>query len=54
MIYGIHHHWPWKEILHLAVCIAAMSLSDHSSTNGMRDIQQCLELQKFGFRQLKL
>ena len=54
MIYGIHQNWSWEKIVRLAVCIAAMSLSEQSSTNGMKDIQQCLELQKFGFRQLKI
>ncbi|CAF1404303.1 unnamed protein product, partial [Adineta steineri] len=54
MIYGIHQQWPLDKTLHLAVCIAAMSLSHESSTDGMKDIEQCLNLQKYGFRQLKI
>ena len=52
MIYGFHEQWPLEKTLHLAVCVAAMSLSDESSTNGVRTIEQCLNLQKFGFRTL--
>ncbi|CAF1416040.1 unnamed protein product [Adineta steineri] len=54
MIYGIHQQWSLDKTLHLAVCIAAMSLSHESSTDGMKDIEQCLDLQKYGFRQLKI
>lgn len=54
MIYGIHEQWTFDKTLQLAVCVAAMSLSDESSTNGMKNIQQCLDLQKFGYRTLKI
>ncbi|CAF3888156.1 unnamed protein product [Adineta steineri] len=54
LIYGIHQQWSLDKTLHLAVCIAAMSLSHESSTDGMKDIEQCLNLQKYGFRRLKI
>ena len=54
MIYGIHQRWPLEKTLDLAVCVAAMSLSDQTSTDGMKDIPQCLDLQKFGFRPLNV
>ncbi|CAF1506066.1 unnamed protein product, partial [Adineta steineri] len=40
--------------LNLPICIDAMSLSHESSTDGMKDIEQCLNLQKYGFRRLKI
>ncbi|CAF1010395.1 unnamed protein product [Didymodactylos carnosus] len=54
IIYGIHQQWTFDKTLQLAVCVAAMSLSDESSTDGIKNIQQCLDLQRFGFRKLNI
>ncbi|CAF3519835.1 unnamed protein product [Rotaria sp. Silwood1] len=52
MIYGIHEQWPLDKTLRLAVCIGGMSLSDETSCGGMKTIDECLQLEKFGFRKL--
>lgn len=52
LIYGIHEGWPWDKTLRLAVCVGAMSLSDETACGGMKSIEECLQLEKFGFRQL--
>ncbi|CAF4078446.1 unnamed protein product [Rotaria sordida] len=52
MIYGIHEQWPLDKTLHLAVCVGAMSLSDETSCGGMKTIDECIQLEKFGFRKL--
>ena len=54
MIYGIHEQWSVDKTLQLAVCVAAMSLSDESSTGGIKSIQQCLDLQNFDYRTLTI
>ena len=54
MIYGIHEQWSFEKTLQLAICVAAMSLSDESSTGGMKSIEQCLDLEKFGCRTLTI
>ncbi|CAF4035449.1 unnamed protein product [Rotaria sp. Silwood2] len=53
MIYGIHEQWPLDKTLRLAVCAGAMSLSDETACGGMKTIEECLQLEKFGFRKPK-
>lgn len=52
MIYGLHQQWPYEQMLRLAVCVGGMSLCDETACGGMKSIEECLELSRFGFRQL--
>ncbi len=43
-LYGTHEDWPMAQRLHLAVCAAAASLSDPTTTGGMRPLADVLAL----------
>ena len=43
-LYGTHEDWPLDRRLHLGVCAAAASLSDPTTTGGMRPLNEVLAL----------
>ncbi len=50
-LHGAHEEWPISERLKLAVCTAAMSLSDPTPSRGLKPAAECLLLaEKFGFQ----
>lgn len=51
ILYGLHEGWDAKQCLTLAVAHAAQSLSDATTTGGVKPLQETLALVKqFGFR----
>jgi sugar/nucleoside kinase (ribokinase family) len=51
LLYGLHEGLPLADRLRLAVCTAAVSLSDPTPSAGLRPVAECLELGgRFGFR----
>jgi sugar/nucleoside kinase (ribokinase family) len=50
-LYGLHENLPLDECLRHAVCLAAICLSDPTTSNGIQPLETCLALApKFGFR----
>lgn len=51
VLYGLHEGWGPEECLKLAAANAAQSLSDPTTTGGLRPLKETLELvERFGFR----
>lgn len=54
-LYGVHEDWSVKESLHCAVCVAAMSLTHSSPSEGIRSLGSCLELgERYGYKRLNI
>jgi len=50
-LHGTHESWPLAERLKLAVCAAAMSLTDPTPSRGLKPVPECLRLaDTLGFR----
>lgn len=53
LLYGLHENWPVPECLKLAVCVAASSLYDTSTSGSILPMDECLALgQELGFSPL--
>lgn len=51
ILYGLHEGWPAEQCLRLAVAHAAQSLSDPTTTGGLKPLSETLDLvERFGFR----
>ncbi|MVZ66200.1 ribokinase [Sphingobacterium sp. DK4209] len=52
ILYGLHEEWTMEENLKLGVCAAAASLTHVTCSDGVLDIEACLNLdERFGYRQ---
>lgn len=52
ILYGLHEGWNAEQCLRLAVAHAAQSLSDPTTTGGLRPLHETLQLvERFGFRE---
>jgi sugar/nucleoside kinase (ribokinase family) len=52
-LWGLHEGWDLRRCLQAGVCIAAASLSDATTTGGVKSLKSSLALaRKFGFRKL--
>jgi sugar/nucleoside kinase (ribokinase family) len=53
VLWGLHEGWELPRCLQAGVCIAAASLSNSTSTGGVKSLKSSLALgRKFGFRKL--
>jgi sugar/nucleoside kinase (ribokinase family) len=53
VLWGLHEGWELSRCLQSGVCIAAASLSDSTSTGGVKSLKSSLALaRKYGFRKL--
>jgi len=51
-LYGLHENWNFSDRLQAGVCAAAACLSDPTPSNGLREMNECLELgRSYGFRE---
>ncbi|WP_293935510.1 carbohydrate kinase family protein [Sphingobacterium sp. UBA6645] len=51
ILYGIHEEWSMEDSLKLGVCAAAASLTHVTCSDGILDLQGCLELgEQYGYR----
>lgn len=50
-LYGVHEGWSLKESLNCAVCVAAMSLSHSTPSDGIQTLAGCLQLaEQYGYK----
>ena len=53
VLLGIHENWPIEKSLKLGVCTAASSLFDESCSDGVKPVEQVLQLEdQFGLKKL--
>jgi sugar/nucleoside kinase (ribokinase family) len=53
VLFGLHENAPMKTALNYGVCVAAASLMDPTSSNGVVPLGECLTLaDRFGYREL--
>jgi sugar/nucleoside kinase (ribokinase family) len=51
VLYGLHEDWPISRCLQLGVCTAAASLREVTCSDGVRSLNECLQLaDQWGFR----